>query len=86
MAFGMFDGGGPAGAAGGEGIVVAVNAGDDRARLRVDVPSFAGCTVRQIRWPGLEWRTGFGSTSLEMGTLEIELEPREGLVVEAIRG
>ena len=86
VAFGMFDGGGPAGAAGGEGIVVAVNAGDDRARLRVDVPSFAGCTVRQIRWPGLEWRTGFGSTSLEMGTLEIELEPREGLVVEAIRG
>jgi hypothetical protein len=82
----MFGGGGPGGPTDGEGIVVAVNAGDEQARLCVAIPSFAGCTVRQIRWPGLEWRTGFGSTSLTTGTLEVELAPREGVVVEAIRG
>ena len=72
---------GAAGSAG-RSILVAVNAGDRPARLQFQVPGQAGCLAEQVSWSGRGWGTTFASRSLERGTLEVELEAREGVVIE----
>jgi cyclomaltodextrinase len=82
-------GGGPSGGAGGSvggrsigrSIVVAINAGDEPARLAVDLPGLAGFAAKQVSWSGREWGTTFAPGSLEKGTLAVDLQAREGVVI-----
>ena len=97
VAYGMFDregsdsGGRETGASlpsdvpasGGRSIVVAVNAGDTHARLSLEIPELAGHLIEQVSWSGRDWGSSFAPNSLGAGPLEVELEAREGLVVEA---
>jgi hypothetical protein len=66
----------------GRSMVVAVNAGDEPARLCVNLPDLAGATAEQVTWSGLQWETIFAPESLERGTLAIDLEAREGVAIE----
>jgi len=68
---------------GGRSIVVAVNAGDTHARLSLEIPELAGHLIEQVSWSGRDWGSSFAPNSLGAGPLEVELEAREGLVVEA---
>jgi hypothetical protein len=68
-----------------EGLVVAVNSGDQTARIRIDEPLLAGSMVRQVAWPGLDWQTAFEPQTLEAGGVEFEIRAREGLIVEVVR-
>jgi glycosidase len=67
----------------GRSLLVALNAGDRPIRLEFRVPELAGCLAEQVSWSGLEWGTTFAPAKLERGTLEVELEAREGVVIEA---
>ena len=62
--------------------MVAVNAGDEPARLAVDLPGLAGFAAKQVSWSGREWGTTFAPDSLERGTLAVDLQAREGVVIE----
>ncbi|MFI5259894.1 MAG: alpha-amylase family glycosyl hydrolase, partial [Candidatus Limnocylindrales bacterium] len=79
VAYGMFDREG----SGGRSIVIAVNAGDRPAHLGFEHPGLAGHHAEQVSWPGRGWVTTFASRSLERGALEVELQAREGVVIEA---
>ncbi len=63
-------------------IVVAVNAGDLPAGLGIEHAGLAGRHAEQVSWPGREWGTTFAPRSIEGGPLEVELQGREGLVLE----
>ena len=63
-------------------IIVAINAGDQPARLELDLPGLSGQRVAQVGWPGGEWGTTFAPRNLQAGTLAIEIAAREGLVLE----
>jgi hypothetical protein len=76
----MFDREDPAG----KSIVVAMNAGGGPARLNFEHPGLAGRLAQQVSWPGRGWSTAFASRLLETGALEVELEAREGVVIEAV--
>ena len=80
VAYGMFAVEG----SGGRSMAIAVNAGDVRVRLRLQLRDPAEGLARQVSWPGCEWGTTFASGSLERGTLEVELEAREGVVMEVV--
>ncbi|MGA3031132.1 MAG: alpha-amylase family glycosyl hydrolase [Candidatus Limnocylindrales bacterium] len=80
VAYGMFDREDPAG----RSIVVAMNAGGGPARLNFEHPGLAGRLAQQVSWPGRGWSTAFASRLLETGALEVELEAREGVVIEAV--
>ncbi len=82
--------GGPASetTAGGEGrpgrggaLLIAVNAGYTPAKLSFRLSEQAGYLAEQVSWPGREWGTTFATRSLEGGTLEVELEAREGVAM-----
>jgi cyclomaltodextrinase len=62
-------------------IIIAINTGDQPARLELDLPGRAGLSVTQVGWPGNRWRTAFESRTLEAGRLVLEIEAREGLVL-----
>jgi neopullulanase len=62
-------------------IVVAVNSGDAPARLSFQLPGPAGHLVDQVSWPGRGWGTTFAPRPLERGTLVVEIEAREGVVL-----
>jgi neopullulanase len=62
-------------------IICAINAGDQPARLELELPDLAGCGVAQVSWPGDRWGTTFAPRNLEAGTLVVEIEAREGLVL-----
>jgi len=72
----------------GSSIVVAINAGDQSTRVGFRVHELAGCAAEQVSWPGREWTTAFAPRDLHDGTLELELEAREGIViaVEPVHG
>ncbi len=80
VAYGMFDRDNPAG----KSLVIAVNAGDGPVRLGFEHPGLAGHRARQVSWPGRGWSSAFASGLLERGALEVELEAREGVVIEAV--
>jgi hypothetical protein len=61
--------------------VVAVNSGDAPARLSFQLPGPAGHLVDQVSWPGRGWGTTFAPRPLERGTLVVEIEAREGVVL-----
>jgi hypothetical protein len=63
-------------------IVVALNAGETPVRIDFQLPEPAGGTANQVSWPGCGWGTTFASRSLGRGTLEVELEAREGVAIE----
>jgi neopullulanase len=65
----------------GRSVVVVVNAGDVPARLSFQLSGPAGYLVEQVSWPGHEWGTTFAPRPLERGTLEVEVEAREGVVL-----
>ena len=79
-------GGHPVGRAGsvGRSMIVAVNAGDRPVRLDMEVVGLAGHLAEQVSWPGREWQTIFAPTPLERGSLVVELEAREGVVIEVV--
>jgi neopullulanase len=79
-------GGHPVGRAGsvGRSVIVAVNAGDRPVRLDMEVVGLAGHLAEQVSWPGREWQTIFAPTPLERGSLVVELEAREGVVIEVV--
>jgi neopullulanase len=62
-------------------MVVVVNAGDSPSRLTFELPGPAGGSVEQVSWSGREWRSTFASRPLERGTLVVEIEAREGMVL-----
>ncbi len=62
-------------------IVVAINAGDRPARLDLELPDQAGHPVDQLGWGGCDWATTFASRPLERGTLVVDIEAREGVVL-----
>ena len=66
---------------GGRSIVVAVNAGDVPVRLGFQLPESAGGLARQVSWHGREWHTEMASRPLERGTLVVDIEAREGVVL-----
>jgi neopullulanase len=65
----------------GRSILVAVNAGDGPVRLEFQVSGPAGYPIEQVSWHGREWRTTFAARPLERGTLVVEIEAREGVVL-----
>jgi neopullulanase len=65
----------------GGSIVVAVNAGDFPVRLGLLLPEPAECLARQVSWRGREWHTEMASRPLERGTLVVDIEAREGVVL-----
>jgi neopullulanase len=77
VAYAMFDADYPDG----RSVVVVVNAGDVPARLSFQLSGPAGYLVEQVSWPGHEWGTTFAPRPLERGTLEVEVEAREGVVL-----
>ena len=79
VAYGMFGAEG----ASGPSILVAVNAGDAPAQLSIEHPGPAGHLAEQVSWPGREWGTTFAPRLLESGPLEVELEAREGVAIQA---
>jgi cyclomaltodextrinase / maltogenic alpha-amylase / neopullulanase len=84
VAFGMFGRGStiPHQPDDNQAVIVAVNSGDVPARLTVEVPAFAGCTAEQLRWPGLDWRTSFAPRRLKSGIFEVDVDAREGVVID----
>ena len=66
-------------------IIVAINAGDQPARLELELPDLAGRRVAQVNWPGDQWGTTFAPRSVEAGRLVVEIEAREGLVLRVGR-
>jgi neopullulanase len=65
----------------GRSILVAVNAGDQPARLEFQVSGPADRPFEQVSWHGREWRTTFAARPLERGTLVVDIEAREGVVL-----
>jgi neopullulanase len=65
----------------GRSILVAVNAGDVPVQLEFQVPGPADHPIEQVSWYGREWRTTFAARPLERGTLVVEIEAREGVVL-----
>jgi glycosidase len=80
VAYGLFDDGEGL-SADGRSIVVAVNAGDAPEQIGVELSGPAGAMVSQVSWRGREWQTTFASRPLERGTLVVEIEAREGVVL-----
>ena len=78
-------GGGPAPSEGlsgaGRSIVVVANAGDAADQLSLAVSGPAGAMVSQVSLRGSEWKTAFAPRPLERGTLVVEIEAREGVVL-----
>jgi cyclomaltodextrinase / maltogenic alpha-amylase / neopullulanase len=62
-------------------IIVAINAGDQPARLELELPDLAGRRVAQVSWPGDRWGTTFAPRTLEAATLVVAIEAREGLIL-----
>ena len=62
-------------------MVVVVNAGDSPSRLTFQLPEPTSGSVEQVSWSGREWRSTFAPRPLERGTLEVEVEAREGMVL-----
>jgi neopullulanase len=62
-------------------IIVAVNAGDRPAQLVLDLPGLAGCLQAQVGWPGGQWGTKLTPQMIDGGTLVLEVEAREGVVL-----
>jgi hypothetical protein len=58
-----------------------VNAGDVPVQLEFQVPGPADHPIEQVSWHGREWRTTFAARPLERGTLVVEIEAREGVVL-----
>ena len=77
VAYGLFGNDDPAG----RSIVVVANAGDAPARLVFQLSGQAGPLVEQVSWPGRGWGTTFAPRRLERGTLVVEVEAREGVVL-----
>jgi neopullulanase len=67
-----------------DSIVVAVNAGDEPARLTIEHPGPAGYRLEQVSWPGRDWRTTFAPTLIDGEPLVIEVGPREGVAIQAV--
>ena len=65
----------------GRSIVVVANAGDSAEQLSFQVSGPAGSRVSQVSWKGREWKTTFAPRPLERGTLVVEIEAREGVVL-----
>jgi cyclomaltodextrinase / maltogenic alpha-amylase / neopullulanase len=62
-------------------MVVVVNAGESPARVGFGFPEQADAVVEQVSWPGCEWSSTFVTRPLEEGTLVVEMEAREGVVL-----
>jgi cyclomaltodextrinase / maltogenic alpha-amylase / neopullulanase len=62
-------------------IIVAINAGDQPARLELELPDLTGLPVAQVTWPGDRWGTRFAPRKVKAGALTIEIEAREGLIL-----
>ena len=65
----------------GRSIVVVANAGESADQLSLAVSGPAGAMVSQVSWTGCEWKTTFAPRPLERGTLVVEIEAREGVVL-----
>jgi neopullulanase len=80
VAYGLFDDDREL-SAGGRSIVVMINSGDAPEQVEIELPRSAGSMVSQVSWRGREWQTTFASRPLERGTLVVEIEAREGVVL-----
>ena len=63
-------------------ILVAVNAGERPATLRVTIPEHAPLHARPLTWLGSEWLLPALPDATVTGTLTLELAARQGAVVE----
>ena len=63
-------------------MVVVVNTGDSPARVGFELPGPASGSVEQVSWTGREWRSTFAPRPFERGTLVVDIEAREGVVLE----
>jgi cyclomaltodextrinase / maltogenic alpha-amylase / neopullulanase len=73
---------GEAGGGAGRSVVVALNAGYEPVRLRVGVPGWDGFAATPIIWPGSEWQPAVAAGRVQEGSIELDLAPREGSIVE----
>ena len=62
-------------------IVVAVNAGDRRVRIQLELAGPSGRPVEQLTWFGNRWQSAIEPGLLGGNRLVLDIEPREGLVV-----
>lgn len=63
-------------------IVVAINAGDVSATLPLDLPELDGRSLESVRWLG--WpAAGPAVIAVNRGVAEVEVPPRDGLVLRA---
>jgi glycosidase len=65
-------------------VVVALNAGSEPVQLTIERPGPAGHRLEQVSWPGRDWRTTFAPRLIDGGPLVMEVEPREGVAIQAI--
>jgi hypothetical protein len=65
----------------GRSVVVVANAGDSAEQLSLAVSGPAGAMVSQVSWKGSEWKTTFAPRPLERGTLVVDIDAREGVVL-----
>jgi neopullulanase len=67
-----------------DSIVVAINVGNEPVQLTLGHPGPAGHRLEQVSWPGRDWRTTFAPRLIDGEPLVIEVEPREGVAIQAI--
>ena len=65
----------------GESVVVAVNVGEDEARVAVDVPELAGRALAEERWTGLGGTPAGGEAAHDGVRLTFAVRPRDGVVL-----
>lgn len=65
----------------GETVVIAVNAGEEEARVAVDVPELFGRTIVEERWTGLGGTATVGEAALDGPRLSFTVRPRDGVVL-----
>jgi neopullulanase len=66
----------------GKTVIVALNAGRERARLPLSAAGLAGFSCEQVSWKGNDWATPFAPIVLREEALELAINAREGVVLE----
>jgi cyclomaltodextrinase len=66
-------------------IVVAINAGRERATLPISMGGLTGSRVEPVSWTGNEWSTPLVSPVVQEETLELPVAAREGVVLRVVQ-
>ncbi len=69
---------------GAELLVICTNAGEEPSRVALDLPEADGRTLAAVSWDGFEAGAGLAPATVSGGRLEVEVPPRDGLVLRVV--